>query len=178
MKKRSYSFKGQLDIGVLGVQLAKLVLRRYYPQIIDYADRKNMQLRGIDLLIPDLGYLEVKTDTHSARRFFFELSVGTKPGAVDRSCADWFCVIYPQERVIYLIPRPELQMWLRNNMPWIRRDCPDWIKHTNSVSEGRTWRATGVVVPVRRIMTDIRIEVIQWKEDDEQVRDAEWKEGK
>ena len=161
-----------MTVGALGVQLAKLVLRRYYPHIEDFADDQEMQRRGVDLFVDGLGYLEVKTDTHSSRRFFFELSVSGKPGAVDRSCADWFCIIYPQERVVYLVSRPELQMWLRNNLPWIRRDCPDWIKHVDSYVGNRTWRATGVVIPARRLMTDTRVEVIQWTEEQERLADT------
>ena len=173
---RSFDFDTQLNIGALGVQIAKSILRARYPYITDYAEDKEMQRRGVDLYVEGLGYLEVKTDTHDPRRLFFELAVGDKPGAVDRCSADYFCVLYPEHRVIYLIPRPELQKWLRENIGWIERKRPYWLKDTASRNEGRRWRATGVVIPRRLLQKDIKIAVIQWSEEDERIT-AQWKEA-
>lgn len=171
---KSFNFRSQLGLGAMGVQIAKSVLRSRYDHIEDYADDVEMQRRGIDLYVKGLGYLEVKTDTHSPKRFFFELDVEGKPGAVDRCSADYYCIIFPESRVIYLIPRPDLQKWLRDNLQWLETDHKDWFKCTTSNERGRYWRATGVVVPKRLLMKSIKIDVIRWKEEDE-VISAVWK---
>jgi len=175
-KHSSYNFSAQLGMGAMGVQLAKGVLRSRYQHIEDYGEDEEMQRRGIDLYVEGLGFIEVKTDTHKPRNFFFELDVEGKPGAVDRSSADYFCVVFPEHRVIYLVPRPDLQKWLRDNLAWIRRERPRWIKTIRSNESGRYWRARGVIVPRRMLMTDIKVSVIRWSEKDEAIP-ASWKEA-
>lgn len=174
MWRRSYNFRRQLSVGAMGVQLAKTVLRARYEEIVDYADDLEMQKRGIDLYVVGLGYIEVKTDTHQPEAFFFELDVEGKPGAVDRSCADFFCVIFPEYRVMYLIPRPALQQWLRENMCWVEDEHRRWIKRIRSDQGKNHWRATGVVIPRDLIMADVNIAIIAWNEDEERI---EWKEA-
>ena len=171
-----FSFKTQLNVGALGVQIAKSILRPRYTDIVDYADDYEMQQRGVDLYVPGLGYVEVKTDTYAPERFFFELDVEGKPGAVDRSSADYFCIVYPSYRVMYLIPRPALQKWLRDNLAWIEEQHSEWVKHTTSREHGHAWRATGIIVPHHLLMTDLKVEVIAWQEEDERVP-ASWKGG-
>jgi len=151
----------------VGVQVAKAVLRSHYEDIEDYANDKEMQKRGIDLYVGGLGYLEVKTDTHSPDRFFFELDVEGKPGAVDRSSADYFGILFPEHRVLYLIPRPALQKWLRDNMGWIEKEHPERVRFITSNENGRCWRAKGVIVPRRILAADIKISAISWVEEDE-----------
>ena len=167
MSKRSFNFSSQLGLGAMGVQMAKSVLRSHYEDIEDYANDREMQKRGIDLYVAGLGYIEVKTDTHSPDRFFFELDVEGKPGAVDRSSADYFGILFPEYRVLYLIPRPQLQKWLRDNLSWIEEEHPEWVKHITSNENGRHWRATGVIVPRRVLAMNIKISAISWVEEDE-----------
>ena len=167
MKKQSFSFDTQLSIGEAGVRLAKMVLRACYPKIIDFSDQPIPQKRGIDLYVDDLGHVEVKTDMHKPKNFFLELSSDGKPGAVDRSCADYFCIIFPYARVMYLLPRPELQMWLRDNIQWIDNLYKGWITTVKSHSGGRQWDAVGLVVPIRRLRQDLDIVQIRWNEEDE-----------
>ena len=167
MKKQSFNFNTQLSIGEAGVRLAKMVLRARYSNIWDLEYDKEAQKRGMDLFIRDLGYVEVKTDTHTAKNFFFELSSDGKPGAIDRSCADYFCIIFPQARVMYLLPRPELHMWLRDNIQWIDNLYKGWITTVRSHSKGRQWDAVGLVIPIQRLRQDLDIVQIKWNEEDE-----------
>lgn len=171
--RRSFNFRRQMSVGAMGVQLAKTILRARFTEIVDYEKDLEMQRRGIDLYVEGLGYIEVKTDTHKPEAFFFELNVENRPGAVDRSCADYFCIIFPEYRVMYLIPRPELQQWLRNNIYWIEEEERNWIKKIESDQGRNHWRATGVVVPRTLLMADIEIAIISWNEEEE-VINAGW----
>jgi len=170
MKKQSFNFDTQLSIGKAGVRLAKMVLRAHYPDIVDLEGDYVAQKRGIDLHIQGLGFVEIKTDTHKAKNFFLELNVGNKPGAIDRSCADYFCIIFPQVRVMYLLPRPELQMWLRDNIQWIDNLYTGWITTVKSHNKGRQWDAIGLIVPIWRLRQDLSIVQIKWNEEDEIIK--------
>lgn len=165
--KQSFSFDTQLSIGEAGVRLAKMVLRAVYPKIVDLKNDSIAQKRGIDLFITDLGYVEVKTDLHKPKNFFLELSSDGKPGAIDRSCADYFCFIFPYHRIIYLIERPYLQQWLRNNIAWVRRRYKKWIKTVKSHSDWNQWNAVGLVIPIWRLQRELDIMQIRWNEEDE-----------
>ena len=165
----------QLAVGRMGVHLATTILQKRYPIIEDLQSSKSMQKRGVDLFVEGLGYLEVKTDTHSPERVFLELDVGGKPGAVDRSCADYFCVLFPGYRVLYLMARAELQQWLREKYAWIAGTHPDWVKTVHSKSQQSTWSARGVVVPRVLLAQGVNLGVIEWEEGDENLegkRDA------
>ena len=163
MRKQSFHFDTQLSIGQAGVRLAKMVLRAVYPKIKDLEKDRDAQKRGIDLYVQNLGYVEVKTDLHEPKNFFLELSSAGAPGAIDRSCADYFCIIFPYSRVIFLIERPYLQKWLRDNMCRSKK----WIKHVKSRSDWNQWEAIGLVVPRRLLERDIDVAQIRWNESDE-----------
>ena len=165
--KRTFSFRGQLDVGAMGVTLAKTVLRSRFPNITDLQADMEQQKRGVDLYVEGLGYLEVKTDSHRPRNFFLELSVSGKPGAVDRSTADWFCILFFKHKVLYLIPRSNLQMWLRENYAWILQEHPEWIKRTRSREGKSIWLAEGVIIPRELLIEDMDIGIIEWNEEDE-----------
>lgn len=167
MKEQSFSFDTQLSIGEAGVRLAKMVLRAHYSSIWDLEYDKEAQRRGMDLYIRDLGYVEVKTDTHAAKNFFLELSSDGKPGAIDRSCADYFCFIFPYSKIMYLVERPYLQQWLRNNIAWVRRKYKKWIKTVKSHSDWNQWNAVGLVIPIWRLQRELDIMQIKWNEEDE-----------
>lgn len=174
---KSYSMQGQLSVGAMGVQIAKTVLRSRYPEIEDLQNNKAEQKRGIDLYVQGLGYLEVKTDSHSPRNLFLELEVSGKPGAVDRSAADYFCVLFYRWRVVYLIPRPELQKWMRENYAWILEEHPGWVKIIRSRAGRSRWSAKGIALPRRVLMEDILVKVIEWTEEEEALVGATWKEA-
>jgi len=168
--KQSFNFDTQLSIGEAGVRLAKMILRACYSKIIDFRDQPIPQKRGIDLYVGGLGHVEVKTDMHKPKNFFLELSSDGKPGAVDRSCADFFCIIFPQARMMYLLPRPELQMWLRDNIQWVDNLYKGWIITVKSHSKGREWDAVGLIVPIWRLQQDLDIVQIKWNEEDEIIK--------
>lgn len=170
---KEFGFRAQLAIGEMGVRLAKTVLRYKYPVITDLQDNMEMQKRGVDLYVEGLGYLEVKTDSHSPQRLFLELDVSGKPGAVDRSCADYFCVLFYKHRVMYLVSRSELQQWLREKYAWVQEAHPDWIKVIRSKSNKSTWSARGVVVPRVLLAQEVNLGVIGWEEEDEVLVKAE-----
>lgn len=167
MKKQSFSFDTQLSIGEAGVRLAKMVLRAVYPKIVDLKNDSIAQKRGIDLYVDDLGYVEVKTDLHKPKNFFLELSSAGAPGAIDRSCADYFCFIFPYSKIIYLVERPYLQQWLRNNIAWVRNRYKKWIKTVKSHSDWNQWDAVGLVIPIWRLQRELDIMQIRWNEEDE-----------
>jgi hypothetical protein len=171
----THDFKTSLNMGEMGVTIAKAVLRSRYSSIIDYNNDMAMQKRGIDLWVEGLGFIEVKTDSHSSDKFFFELSVQNKPGAVDRCCADYFAMLYFKERVMYLVKRPELQKWLREHWRWMKSDHPDWVKEITSTSQGKEWKAVGVAVPKNEFMKDVNVGVLAWDESDEALSNVEWK---
>ena len=169
----SFGFRNQLSVGAMGVQLAKSVLRSRYPDIVDYAEDMEQQRRGIDLYVPNLGTVEVKTDSHTPTNFFFELDVEGKPGAVDRSCADYYAVVFPEHRVMYLIPRPDLQKWLRDHMASLQKR--DSIRTIRSRHGRNRWEARGAIVPKRLLIRDINVVVVSWVEEEELLQ-ATWKE--
>lgn len=164
---KDFDFGMSLSFGEMGVNLVKSILRSKYKNIIDYNNDQAMQKRGIDIWVETLGFVEIKCDSHSSERFFFELSVAGKPGAVDRCSADYYAMLYYKERRLFLIKRPELQMWLRNHWHWVKHEHPDWVKTIYSSSKGQKWAATGITVPKDIIDKDINIAVLTWGEADE-----------
>ena len=172
---KTFSFKSQLDIGRMGVAIAKAVIRSKYPNIRDYNDDMEMQKRGIDLWVENLGFLEIKTDSHSSDRLFFELDVMGKPGAVDRCCADYYVVLFYEERLLIMIKRAELQKWLRERWYWIKTKNTSWIKTIKSSHNGKFWSAIGIAIPRRLLEKDLDIAVLTWQEADETITGIDWK---
>lgn len=159
----------QLQVGEMGVSTVKTVLRSRGYVVEDLQKDMSMQKRGVDLFVEGVGYIEVKTDSYEPTNFFFELDSSGKPGAVDRSCADYFCVFFFRHHIIYLIPRAELQKWLRDHYANIKEACPNRIKHIGSSQGTSKWQATGLVVPKEELLKDIRVSVIEWTEEDEHI---------
>lgn len=162
---KSFSFRGQLGIGRMGVETVISVLQKRGYICKDLQDDMEMQHRGVDLYVEGLGYLEVKTDSHSPENFFLELDVKGKPGAIDRSTADYFCILFPNYQVIYLLPRAELQQWLRENYSWIKDEHPDWIRTIHSTAGKSRWSARGVIVPRTVLMKQVSVATLKWKEE-------------
>jgi len=160
--------------------LAKMVLRSRYPIIIDYDRDMDMQRRGIDAFVEGLGFIEVKTDSQfNTGNFFLEVSVGSKPGTIDHSGADFICYIFPAAHVLYLLPRPHIVKWLRDKWAWCKRN--NKIKTIQS-HEGRdTWEAKGVIVQRETLVRAIRrmrgkVIVIKWDESEEVLARTHWEE--
>jgi len=174
---KDFDFTNSLNMGEMGVTIVKSVLRNKYPNITDYNDDMEMQRRGVDLLVEGLGTVEVKTDSHSSDKFFFELSVAGKPGAVDRCSADYFMVLYFKERVIYIIKRAELQKWLREHWSFIRREHKDWVKTISSSNKGKRWSAVGITVPRETFTQDVNVAVLTWEESEESMGNVNWEKG-
>ena len=164
-----FGFKKQLHIGELGVATVKTVLKDRGYVVKDLQNDKPMQKRGVDLYVEGLGYLEVKTDSYTPTNFFFELDCNGKPGAVDRSCADCFCVYFFRHRVMYLLPRAALQKWLRENYHRIVTEQPNRLKRIGSENNGEVWYAHGLVVPKDEVINSIGAEVVSWEEEDEHI---------
>jgi len=164
---REYHMASSLAMGQMGEILAKSVFRAKYPDrtIKDYRNDLAMQHRGIDLYIDDLGFVEVKTDSHKPENIFIELSSKDGPGAIDRSAADWIAVLYFRHQVMYLIPRSWLQFWIRTNLA----NIDDKRKRTlTSTIEDKKWTSKGVFVRLRRLQKDIPgIRVLTWDDSDE-----------
>ncbi len=93
----SYDFSRQMEIGREGVEQVRELLLDRYEWVNNYEKAAEMQRRGIDLEVCDLGYVEVKTDLHTTKNFFFELSVDGGPGGLDKSAADYFVFLFPNE---------------------------------------------------------------------------------
>jgi hypothetical protein len=169
-----YGMTEQLAIGAMGVNVAKCVLRSKYPDIVDYDTDKDMQKRGVDLLVKGLGLVEVKTDSHQPEAFFLELDVGGKPGGIDRCSADYICVLFYKHRLMYLLPRPNVQQWLREHYAWVLTEHPDWVKTTQSSHNNSTWSARGIRVPVGLLQECMDVAVITWPESGEVMAGVEW----
>lgn len=142
-----FGMREQLDVGAKGVEIVKEVLKERYPDIVDLQDDRVMQKRGIDLWVGGLGYVEVKSDSHKPDNLFLELDVGGRPGAIDRSCSDCFCILFFRHCVLYFIPRAELQQWLREWYSWTLDNEPTRLKVVQSSAGNASWSARGLVVP-------------------------------
>jgi hypothetical protein len=132
-------------------------------------DDRYMQQRGIDIVSDTLGYVEIKTDSHTPDRVFFELSSNGQPGAVDRSVADSFCIIFYKHNTMLIISRSYLQQFLRENMAhWLDR-WPKWFITTHSNRGGNEWCSTGVLVPTSVLTEKLGNKVTQltWQEEEE-----------
>ncbi len=165
---KTFGLTEQLNVGALGVEIAKSVLHKRFGEIKDLQGDMAEQKRGVDLWVEGLGYIEVKTDSHSPERVFLELDVGGKPGAVDRSTSDYFCVLFYRYHLMVIIPRPELQQWLREHYEEIVRDHAGWIKTIHSRAGKSTWSARGMAVPRAVLARSINISVLEWKEEEAQ----------
>lgn len=164
-KRRSaYSFRKQLKVGRDGVELAKQILRKHYDTVFDYDNDMETQHRGVDVYVGGLGHIEIKTETYPPKNVFLELSVAGKPGAIDRSCATYLAYIYPDYGLMLLLPRSELQKWLRENFSWILRERRKWVKKVRSAHKGRKWQATGIAVPINIILKDLKVVLIEWED--------------
>jgi len=162
------NFDSDLKVGELGVRLACAVLRRY-GSVKRVEDDRYMQQRGIDIISDTLGYVEIKTDSHTPDRVFFELSSNGQPGAVDRSVADNFCIIFYKYNTMLIISRPHLQQFLRENIAhWLDR-WPKWFITTRSSRGGNGWCSTGVLVPITVLIGKLgnRVTQLTWNEEEE-----------
>ena len=164
MSKPAYSFRRQLKVGRRGVKLAKDILSEQYETVMDLDEDMAAQRRGIDVFVPSLGYLEIKCETYAPKNVFLEIEVAGKPGAIDRSCADYLAYIYPDYGLMLLLPRPELQKWLRENWSWILRERRKWVKKVRSAHKGRKWQATGIAIPINVLLKDLEIVLIEWED--------------
>lgn len=162
---RTFGMQEMLKLGEEGVEIVKRVLGVKYPNIIDLQDDHEMQKRGIDLYIGGLGYVEVKSDSHRTDNLFLELDVGGKPGAIDRSCSDVFCILFFKHATLYLIPRAELQQWLREWYVWNLDNEPGRLKVVHSSAGPASWQARGLVIPTCVLEEAIPgIVKMEWKE--------------
>lgn len=150
MSKKTFDMQSQLRIGELGVSVVKEMLRDV-GRIKDFRDNARVQKRGIDLYVEHIGYIEVKTDSHSPKNVFLELEVAGKPGGIDRSCADYIVFLYYRYNVAYVFRRDELQMWLRNNYHTLVAEHPEMYKEILSSSGNNTWSAHGLIVPLKML---------------------------
>ena len=153
----SFEFNEQMKVGREGVEQVRELLLDRYEWVNNYEKAAEMQRRGIDLEVCDLGYVEVKTDLHTTKNFFFELSVDGGPGGLDKSAADYFAFLFPNEGKMFLIKRPDLTYWLREWTTWYIHKMSDCIKYIKSTQGGRTWVAKGMVIPWQDILGTIKV---------------------
>ncbi len=142
----SFEFNEQMKVGREGVEQVRELLLDRYEWVNNYEKAAEMQRRGIDLEVCDLGYVEVKTDLHTTKNFFFELSVDGGPGGLDKSAADYFVFLFPNEGKMFLIKRPDLMYWLRDRMFYYLECVPGSFKTVESNQGDRTWEVRGLVV--------------------------------
>jgi len=178
-KQKAHNFRTSLAKGASGVMLAKMVLRSKFPVIEDFDKDMRMQKRGIDLYVENLGYLEVKTDFHDTANFFVEVSVGVKPGTLDRSCADYLCCIFPTQRIMYILPRAYVVKYLRDKWAWLKRKKK--VREITSYQGRNTWTAKGVIIDKQQLIRAIRrmkgkVLEITWEESEEVLARSQWVE--
>ncbi|KKN12713.1 hypothetical protein LCGC14_1013710 [marine sediment metagenome] len=153
----SYDFSRQMEIGREGVEQVRELLLDRYEWVNNYEKAAEMQRRGIDLEVCDLGYVEVKTDLHTTKNFFFELSANAGPGGLDKSAADYFAFLFPNEGKMFLIPRPELIFWLRRWATYMINQNPDCLKLVSSHRGDAVWAVSGIVVPWQDILGSLKV---------------------
>lgn len=164
---REYNMASSLAMGQMGEILARSILRAKFPdsKFEDYREDMDWQQRGVDFYVEGLGYIEVKTDSHKPENMFIELSNKDGPGAIDRSSADWICVLYFKHNVMYLIPRSWLQFWMRENLASI--DNANKRRLTSTVNNKR-WTSDGMFVKLSRLTDEIpNIRRITWSDEEE-----------
>lgn len=163
---QEFNFKTSLDMGRMGVMLAKVQLQKKYGEIIDYDNNREMQKRGIDLLIPSLGYCEIKTDSHSPDKYYFELEDNNHPGAIYNCTADYYIVFFFKYNLLHIIKRAELVYWVTRHYSWIKRENPGWVHHITSVNGGNKWRSEGIIVPNNVFTRDVSVGILAWNEEE------------
>ena len=161
---KEYNFKSSLDMGRLGVMLAKIKLAEKYGEITDFNSDKVMQKRGIDLLIPALGYVEVKTDSHSPDKYYFEVEDNGHPGAIYNCTADYYVVFFYKYDVIHIIKRAELVYWVTKHYSWIKHSNPGWVCHLTSVNGRNKWCSEGLIIPNNIFTKDVSVGILAWNE--------------
>ncbi len=166
---REYDMTSSLAMGQMGEILARSILRAKFPDshFEDYREDTSWQQRGVDFYVEGLGYIEVKTDSHRPDNIFIELSSKDGPGAIDRSSADWICVLYFKYNVLYLIPRSWLQFWIRENLMDI--DESNKRRLTSTIQDKR-WTSDGVFVELSRIVDEIpNVRRLTWSDEEETI---------
>ena len=153
----SFEFNEQMKVGREGVALATQLFEDRFLWVDNLESMVVYQQKGIDLCVESLGEVEVKTDLHTTKNFFFELSVDGGPGGLDKSAADYFAFLFPNEGKMFLIKRPDLTYWLREWTTWYTHKMSDCIKYVKSTQGGRTWVAKGMVIPWQDILGTIKV---------------------
>jgi hypothetical protein len=175
---KEFGFRTQLAVGQAGVRIAKALFRKEGYEIEDYENNRELQFRGIDLYIHGFGYVEIKTDTYDTGNMVLELSDRGLPGALDRSCADWYGVVFVKMGKMVLFPRSALAKWLREAYSWLEDKHPKWFHTIRSYQGNSTWEVDIVVVPLSKLLKEVKGReenvVIEWEEDDIEIAGG-WK---
>jgi len=158
---KSFSFSKQLSMGREGELKAIEVLSARYGKVTDLTKDAECQHNGIDLYVEDLGYCEIKSDSHEDINLFLEVDCDGRPGALFSSCAEWYVFLYSACNCLYLIKRAALAHWVFWNWYDIEEYHKNWIKTITSKQGNNTWEAIGVIVPIDLISQDIKVE--RWK---------------
>ena len=114
-----YDFGGQFEIGKQGVE----ILKGLTAGCIDYLNDMDKQKRGIDLFIPGVGYVEVKTDTTEYENVFLEVDTEGRPGGIFNSRADWLYMVFIKQGVVFSVSLPRVQHWLAQHYGLLNSTC-------------------------------------------------------
>lgn len=158
-----FDFKEQLEAGKSGEEVVIEHFRETMPwaSITDLRVDGQAQNRDIDFHLgsvegmPFLGFVEVKTDTHSEDNMFIELSVGSKPGWLFRSAADHLVYFFIETGALYIIPLPELRLWMHLYLDFYLTEDRNREKRIVSSSNGRRWITIGVTIPSEDILKGV-----------------------
>jgi hypothetical protein len=158
---RTFEWDETSALGLQGVELVKTVLGERYPLVSDLAEDMQLQAQGVDLQLEKLGYVEVKTDTHEPKTLFIEVGPpGGTPGAIDKCISTTIIYVFPLSRTLFIIPRPQLTKWLRDNWGWL---SPRNIRTVWTSRGGQRWSVVGVIVPVDKLLADTSTERVTWE---------------
>lgn len=170
---KEYGFRTQLAVGRIGIRIAKALFKREGYKVEDYENDKEWQYRGIDLYVYGFGYVEIKTDTYDTGNAVLELNDRGLPGALDRSCADWYGIVFIRLNKMVLFPRAALVKWLRENYAYLRKSHKNWFHVIYSYQGNSRWAVEIVIVPLSLLLEEVsgreKPIIVTWDENDVEI---------
>jgi hypothetical protein len=143
-----YDWHKKLHEGARGLRQVVRWLHSLGYGIMDVSEHPSYQKLDIDLLVDGLT-VEVKTDLKAKRNLYLEFA------ALAKSRADVWLYYLPQlyNGTIIAFSKSELDLWLREYGDEFEP------KAVRTGRGSRTWEASGIAVPMKRLFTDLAVNI-------------------
>lgn len=141
-----YTWNDTLAFGDAAADVVAAALQRQGHTVIDISKLKESQRRGVDLLVDD-EYVDIKSDRYKPTNIFLEVECDGQPGCFWKSRADAWYYWFPKAKKLYRLDLPRLHY----HIGMIRQGYE--MKTVQSRNGATTWTATGLLVPVERLLS-------------------------